>query len=176
MNSMSSLVVVILQSPQCRVLHAGGKEAEAQGWCFGKMLHFSENQSVNDPQSPLWVQAQTALDTLLWKHSVFNFYSLCCIRMQAFSLCRMQIYLVSRTGLYNLCYLLHRLSLRGHCTQRVMMSARLYSIRRIIGSSPNNKLRFIELVIYLRCTHCFLRLIWGISILVGDYSKWRLRC
>lgn len=54
----------------------------------------------------------------------------------AASLRRMKIYSTSSTVRYNLCYLLHHLSPREHCIQGLMMSARLYNIKRIIWSPP----------------------------------------
>ncbi len=93
----------------------------------------------------------------------------------AASLRRMKIYFISRTALYNLCYLLHHLSPREHCIQGLMMSARLYNIKRIIWSPSPEQWNEIYLTCYLSYVYAmFPQIYLGICILAGDYSKRRL--
>lgn len=93
----------------------------------------------------------------------------------AASLQRMKIYFISRTVLYNLCYLLHHLSPREHCIQGLMMSARLYNIKRIIWSPSPKQWNEIYLTCYLSYVYAlFPQIYLGICILVADYSKRRL--
>lgn len=51
------------QGAQCRLLHAGGQETEAQGWCFGKMfcvvqLFLQSHTQVTHTQTHLHLHAQ----------------------------------------------------------------------------------------------------------------------
>jgi len=148
----NSILSLSFQSPQRRLLHAGGKETEAQGWCFGKMLcgstlhwkSITERHTLTPLRFSTYSAGATWLDTQRAEnYSRTHISSLACNCMCTVSLCRIKIYVVSRTVLYNLCYLLHNLSPREHCIQGLMMSAKLYKIKRMIGPSPNNEMRFI---------------------------------
>lgn len=106
---------------------------------------------------------------------MYSFKCVCrrsCVRTA--SLQRMKIYFISSAVLYNLCYLLHHLSPREHCIQGLMMSARLYNIKRIIWSPPE-QWNEIYLTCYLSYVYAlFPHIYLGICILAGDYSKRRL--
>ena len=78
---------------------------------------------------------------------------------------RVKIYFISEIVLYNLCYLLHHLSPREHCIQGVMMSARLYNIKRIIWSPSPQQWNEIYLTCYLSYVYTLfsLRFILGFT-------------
>ena len=172
------------QSPQCRLLHAGGQETEAQGWCFGKMLSSTALSAITHTHTHTFTPLRDSRK-MIWKHAMLTstvWTVIICALVQTCAsslMCvhsasprRMKIYFISETVLYNLCYLLHHLSPREHCIRRVMMSTRLYNIKRIIWSpSPPTMKWDLFNLLFILCLHIVLSKIYlGIYIFAGDYS------
>lgn len=191
-----ALPLCCVQGPQCRLLHAGGQETEAQGWCSGKT---ERDFDVATPQiSPITLHKRLTTHTNIYTqtgggrtqkyrriktHSV-NSYSLDsnCVRLFT-GVCvvtHVHVSVVPKSIPYpELCCIIPviycTICLQGNIVFKDWWCLQDYTISKGLSDPPPQTMKWdlfnlLFIFVYVLSPQIYR----GICILAGDYSKRRL--
>lgn len=166
------------QSPHRRLLHAGGQEAEAQGWCSGKTFHHSVCTLTSSARS----QVHTARWEMMRTHTqcLQSRLQLCAPTEALAFTCARQVSVERKSILYQrpyciICVIYCTICLQVKIAFKDWWCLQDYTVSEELSDPPSEQWNEIYLTCYLSYIYALSPRVYPeICISAGDYSKRRV--